>query len=256
MEPLCKALSLIRTPPLRRALAGVVGFVTTGVVLFVGGCKQTPAPSERASPGPIISTENRGPLFITGELELPFPPPSPTPEPTVPPDVMEELRADRESLQAQAEQIKHAIGQEIENTAREQLPPPTAEPPPNAAVIREINFEGWPKQVVDEVMAKYGMRIEERFVTQFSRNTFVGHAAVASDHYYSVQGNLKPGIYKIFELSPRAVARLAALEEEELRRRGMNPEKTFVRRVVFGIQKVGQNVYDLGISEMDAQPLP
>jgi hypothetical protein len=158
-------------------------------------------------------------------------------------------------LRAGIAEMKQQIGERIQSVTSENPPPHQEPPPPSAEIVRELDLSGWPQDVVAQVMERYGLRVEKRFVTSFTRNTFVSQATLEGDHYYSVNGKVQPGLYDVFELTPRAIARMSALEEEELRRRGLEPGRCIVRHVVFGIRQSGDG-YDLGVLAMEATPVP
>ncbi len=126
---------------------------------------------------------------------------------------------------------------------------------PTQEVVRELDFSGWPPDVIQSVMQRYGMRIERRYVSNFTPNTFLSRATVPDNkHFYAGHG-AAPGIYEVFELTPAALARMSSLEEQELIKRGWQPEQCVTSRVVFGIVRQPNGGYDLGVLLMESQYL-
>lgn len=193
------------------------------------------------------------------------PDPAPTPEPAPPPArveleeaVVRELEAEREQLRAQLEQQKNQTTS-FADRVREQLntgggADQQLRRPVPAGTIRELELDGYNEAVVAEIMARYGLRITEKALAGGVSQSFLSSAATADGGQFAADRDGAPGVYQVFLLSPKAVARMSQLEEEELRRRGFDPMKTRVLRVKFGI--VGPPTgADLGVLVLEAEPL-
>lgn len=241
---------------LRKAMAVVlVVFVLVGFFVY-HGWRQKATPSVK-DPSQTIVFERSRPSQIVGEL-LPLPP---TETPSVPPRedterIREELAKDEEELESLIEKTKQGIAEEIQKLGKSATPPFAGELPQEGRVVRELDLSGYPESTVQAVMARYGMRMERRYVSQFTPNTFISKARVSGSRLYYSSGEGPPGIYDVFELTPRALAKMSMLEEEELRKRGFDPVRCLTSRVVFGIVRTSAGEYDLGVVELEAKPLP
>lgn len=241
---------------LRKAMVvALVVSALVGILLYLF-LRQQARPQVR-HPSHSIVFERTRPSQIVGEL---FPlPPTVTPPP--PSDenaekIMEELAKDEEELLSLIEKTKQGIAEEIQNLGKSAVPPLSGELPQGGRVVRELDLSGHPESTVQTVMARYGMRMERRYVSQFTPNTFISRARVSGSRLYYSSGEAQPGIYDVFELTPRAVAKMSVLEEEELRKRGFDPTRCLTSRVVFGIIRTPSGEYDLGVVELEAKPLP
>jgi hypothetical protein len=114
--------------------------------------------------------------------------------------------------------------------------------------VRDLNLQGQPPAVVDEIMQRYRLRVSERFVRAGSAQTYLSSAGTGRDHF-TASPFTEAGIYQVFELSRDAVAAMSRLEEDELRRRGLKPETTRVTTVRFGIVRLPSGGYDLGVTD-------
>jgi len=117
--------------------------------------------------------------------------------------------------------------------------------------VRTINFKGYPRSVVEKIMKRYGISIEQKFVGPGEPSIFVSYAETDNGVYVNRQGS---GFYEVFELSRTALAAMCKLEQEELIRRGYDLNHTTVVKTVFGIvEKDGE--YDLGVIELEAKQI-
>lgn len=120
-------------------------------------------------------------------------------------------------------------------------------------VVRTLDLKGYPKEIVDDIMKKYNIRIERRFInTKPKEPVFLNSAQTEGNVYLS---NEETGrVFEVFILSNEALAKMVILEEEELKKRGYNSDKTMINSVVFGIVRINDE-YDLGIKQFDAQQI-
>lgn len=200
--------------------------------------KPTPTPAQTPEPTP--------------------PPPEPPPTPPPPGDreqLMQELAAEREQLRAKLQQQR-----ELAAAMTPSPPPPVARNPESGdsgvGTIRSLDFEGWPKNVVDEMMARYDLRVTQRRVSSGSNQSFLSSAANERGDRFYADRNSRPGVYQVFELSRKCVATMSRLEEAEIKRRGWKPERTRVKEVRFGIVEQEPGKYDIGIIKIVAEELP
>lgn len=187
----------------------------------------------------------------------PTPPPVHTPRVEPPPGPDGELEVERKRLQeelarSQQESAERA-DEQIAEHGRNGTYPAIASGSPGT--IRELALTGWPDDVVDAVMKRYELGVSLRRLSPGSRQGFLSSAGTADgERYYSRAP--ASGIFKVFELSPSAVATMSALEEREIKRRQLDLERTQVTHVRFGIVQQPDGTPDLGLLEMDSIELP
>jgi hypothetical protein len=203
----------------------------------------------------IIYTEKPERLQIYGEIAPGKPnaaAPSPTPSGTPPIDAnfRAELEQDERDLREQIARIKHQIGESIAEIGQFS-PPPPENSTLSGEVIRELNFTGYPSAAVEQVMQRYGLRIEKRFVASASSTTFLSQAVTPDQKRFLGGGPSPPGIYEVFELTPQAVARMSRLEEEAIRQQGRDPAKTAITKVVFGLAQQSDGTYDFCVTRIE-----
>lgn len=123
--------------------------------------------------------------------------------------------------------------------------------------VRELDFGGgWRKAIIDDVMNRYKLRITQKVVTGRSNQSYLSSAASGEgDHFYSNSSNTH-GVYDVFELSQLAVAKMSELEEQEIRNRNLDLEKTRVTYVKFGIVPSKVLGADLGITDFKYETIP
>jgi hypothetical protein len=244
---------------MKRKLRYLAALVLLGLIvatLLFWMQTRKPGRAQQQGNKPKIVVERRTPLQVHGELPTPTPEASPTPTSGIDPAAEEELRRDEQELQWSIDQIKNNVAQQIADLAASMPPPQGLSLPNSPQVIRELDFSHYPPHVVEAVMARYGMRVERRYVSRFSPNTFISRARVAGEKYFYSSAGGSPGIYEVFELTPRALEKMSTLEEEELRRRGFDPARCITKRVVFGLVETPTGQYDLGVLDLEAIALP
>jgi hypothetical protein len=204
-----------------------------------------------------VAAELSRPRVIFAELPASTPSPGPSPSPTpLDKEFQRELDNDIAALRSSIHEVKERLAADIRAVAADATAGNDLNIAATVEVVRELDFSGWAQEVVQKVMQHYGMRVERRYVASFSPNTFLSKATVAGHrHFYAARDSV-PGIYEVFELTPSALARMSALEEAELRKRGWQPDQCLTSRVVFGIVPQPNGDYDLGVLAIEAQPIP
>src|SRR5690606_20301382 len=101
-------------------------------------------------------------------------------------------------------------------------------PGPEGA-IRELDMEGFPQKVMDQVMKRYGLRVVQRELKAgFAGQNFLSSASRGGTDKYFGGMIAQPGVYEVFQLSRQSVAHMSRLEEAAIKERGMNPLQTRV----------------------------
>lgn len=192
-----------------------------------------------------------------------------------------ELERDQANARAELERL-HQEGQAAADRtlaqARNEMrqSPPAAEPDasdtaprPNSSArsdkpapvpvgtVRELDLSGYPQGATDRVMQRYGLRITERAVAAGVPQTFLSSASSPDGGRFlsdRAGASNAPGIYHVFLLSAKSVAVMSQLEDAELAKRNLDPLRTRVTHVKFGL--VGpENDPDLGVILFEAEPV-
>ncbi|MBI5154469.1 hypothetical protein HZA57_04455 [Candidatus Poribacteria bacterium] len=122
-----------------------------------------------------------------------------------------------------------------------------------SGIIRTLDFEGMPDEVVNEVCARYGIEVEYKFVRpDAGSRRFLNAALTSEGAFTSAQ---EEGYYHVFSLTPKAVSMMAAIEVTALMARGFEPGTTRIRKITFGIVKDNEGVYVLGVTDLEAEDL-
>ncbi len=195
--------------------------------------------------------------------EPPAPPENRPPAPTPPPppaggldeETMQALEQEREMLLAQLDQQRGRADQAADGAARSlagalRESPAPARSPVQArgpvGTVRQLDLGGHPEAVVQEIMDRYKLRVTEKALAGGATQNFLSSASTADGGQFNASRGGAPGIYQVFLLSPGAVAAMSRLEEEAIRSRGMDPMRTRVERVKFGIVTTEKGP-DLGV---------
>lgn len=112
-------------------------------------------------------------------------------------------------------------------------------------VIRELDTSGVAPDIVDHVLSRYGIQILVKYLDGTeSTNGFLNRAKTMGGTYYNKSGT---GHFQVFSFSQVAVAKMVRLEREAIVRRGLDPTRTRVQEVRYGIISTGGG-FDLGVT--------
>jgi len=144
----------------------------------------------------------------------------------------------RDQIQTELSQSERSPGPKTEGSLR--------------GAVRSLELTNQPEEAVNKVLQRYKMKILWGYIDGPGGYNFLNSASTGDGTYLRRSGT---GWGQVFQLSTEAVAKMASLETEEIRRRGLDPLKTRVVETVFGIVPAG-NDHDLGVVKMDVEPLP
>jgi hypothetical protein len=113
--------------------------------------------------------------------------------------------------------------------------------------VREFDIGNVPEKISDRVLQKYRIRITKKFISGENNVSFLNRVQVQGKTFFS--GNAS-GYYEVFEIPMEAVKKMTFLENMELYERKLDPSKTRVKRIVFGIVQ-NNGDYDLGITSFE-----
>jgi hypothetical protein len=117
--------------------------------------------------------------------------------------------------------------------------------------LRRLVLSDYPQNVVDRVLKRYDIKITTRYISAGKASAYLNMAETRQGTYYNQSGE---GLYDVFELSRKAVAKMVSLEIAEMKRRGFDPNRTRTIEVHFGIVRNGDD-YDLGIIKFKAEQI-
>lgn len=174
-------------------------------------------------------------------------------------ELAEILAKDREALRAELEQMTQTALAEPLSRTPVPLPPPVSGKEGGSTrgpegAVRELDLEGFPHDVVDDIMKRYKLKVVTRHIPAGQRGqSFLSSASRGANETYFGGGAVPEGVYEVFQLSRDSVALMSRLEEEALKQRGLEPLKSRVIHINFGIVKDGDEGYVLGVKSMEAE---
>ncbi len=116
-------------------------------------------------------------------------------------------------------------------------------------VIRELDTSGVAPDIADRVLSRYGIEILVKYLDGTETgNGFLNRAKTMGGTYYNQSGT---GHYQVFSFSQVAVAQMVLLEREAIVRRGLDPTRTRVQEVRYGIISTGGG-FDLGVTHFQS----
>jgi len=201
---------------------------------------------------------------------VPTPAPTPTPGPTMQlPDnrqvatitlddrTLEQFRANLQKTEAEQEARKSNVMSKLTTITEAEGGGPGVKRPYASAgsdrgTVREIDLTRYPKSVQERFMTRYRIKIQTRFVQGGSRQSYVNAVTTDDGTYLNSGGS---GYYQVMTLSKEVLARMAQLEEQELIKRNLNPERSLVREVVFGLREDGNRQVDIYVARFRAEPI-
>ncbi|MBN1902596.1 hypothetical protein JW926_14825 [Candidatus Sumerlaeota bacterium] len=111
--------------------------------------------------------------------------------------------------------------------------------------------EATPERIAEQVLQKYHIRITQKFISGDNNVFFLNKVEVQGKTF--VSGNAS-GYYEVFEIPLEAVRKMTLLENLEFHKRKLDPSRTRVKKIVFGIVKINGE-YDLGITKFEYEEI-
>lgn len=116
--------------------------------------------------------------------------------------------------------------------------------------IRMLKLDGFPQEIVEQVLGKYRITFERRHASPSAGRSFLNAAQTEGGTFRNVD---REGIYDVLVLSSYAMTFMATKEIEAVQARGYDPATTRVRKIVFGIVMNNENEYDLGVVDLEME---
>jgi hypothetical protein len=166
----------------------------------------------------------------------------------------EAMKADEEKLAKRiAEANMETMHRTLESKARElNLSSNGAKD----GVARSLELRGFAPELMNRVLFKNGMEVLHTHLEPgFQSSSPIG-SAVTDQGVYAAQPVTQAGIYEVVTISPKAMGKIAQLEEDYLKFHRLDPKKTQMISVKYGIGNLGGNKgYDLIILEAEHREL-
>lgn len=169
------------------------------------------------------------------------------------------LAKEREALKQELEQMSQLAMAQPLPEVQLQVPPPANEqeggsaPGPEGA-IRELDLDGYPQAIVEDIMKRYNLKVVTRRIEGGRRGqSFLSSASRGTSERYFGGMAVPSGVYEVFLLSRESVALMSRLEENALIAKGLEPLKSRVIRIVFGIVEDNKGGHALGVKSLEAE---
>lgn len=135
--------------------------------------------------------------------------------------------------------------------------------------IRLLNFEGFSPEELMPVLERYGFTYERRYIKASEGRGFLNVAAnsqmtytdghrrgplnATQDGGRTFSPEHSEGFYEVFVYSAKSISIMTTREIEALAKRGYDPQRSRVLKVVFGIVKREDGTLDLDVVEIQAE---
>lgn len=168
------------------------------------------------------------------------------------------LAADREALQQELDQMRAMVRNFSPDTPGDLVVSKSRGTGGRSGgiegAVRELKLEGHPPEVLEQIMNRYNLRVVLREFKSGSRGqNFLSSASKGPGEQYFGGLSVPPGVYEVFQLNQETVGLMSRLEEDAIRKQGLEPLKTRVIRVVFGIVNSEGGGYELGVLSLEAE---
>lgn len=263
-------------------LAALVHGVVATALLMPAGTRTSPtspagrepemvfyrlAPFPEGNSSMFMASAHNSPAPPPGQDHLPDPGAAPgadSPAPSTGTGVSDSelasiLARDREALRAEINNMSQVASAAPLPSVEVPLPRSTGSGNASSSkgpegAIRELNLEGFSQKITDEIMARYHLKVVTQHIAGGRRGqTFLSTASRGPTERYFGGMSVPEGLYEVFQLNRDTVALMSRLEEEALKKQGLEPLQSRVIRIVFGIVKTGEDQYELGVKSLEAE---
>jgi hypothetical protein len=168
--------------------------------------------------------------------------------------VLQDLITERDKLRRELRDLDRRAAEVARIPVPDPAPPGGAVPGGRfAGTIRDLNLSGASRTDSEVVMRKRGMRFSQSMAAPGASQSFLSGATGQDGQRFTARNSGRNEMVNALVISPATIRHMASLERQELEKRGLNPARTFVRRIVFGIVGSGEAA-DLGVVLFDAIP--
>lgn len=122
----------------------------------------------------------------------------------------------------------------------------------SAGAIRLLNLEGYTTAEVMPVLQRYGFTYERRHITPSAGRSFLNAAVTDQGVYTNQQAE---GVYDVLVHSSKSISIMTTREVEALARKGYDPARSRVIKVVFGIVRRENGQLDLDVTDLTAEQI-
>ena len=221
---------------------------------------------QRTSPNPSEEPSPEIAAVPMGESEEERPTPvQPTPVPptaserrvaSVPLDdqTLEQWRTEQQRREAEQRLRKSKLMAEVAQISAEApgAKQPFASTGAEQGVVRLIDIKRYPQSMQQRFMRRYNIKIEHKYVRSGRGNSYINAVLTDKGSYLNRGGT---GYYEVMTLSRELLALMADLEEKELRKRSLDPLRSSVREIVFGLREGANGQVDLVVTRFRAEAI-
>jgi hypothetical protein len=198
------------------------------------------------------------------EAEQPERPAAPEEEPQIENPPAPNVVADQETLDRMRRELERTMAQEKvkETEVLEQIAQMSDEAPgmkrdyttigTDRGTVRELNIEGYPEAMQQRFMARYGIKVRLKYVDASKNGSYINVARTDRGAYLNRGGR---GYYEVLTLTDTVLKKMAQLEEAAMEERNLDPLRTEITLVVFGLTETPGGFVDLVITRFEAHPI-
>jgi len=204
---------------------------------------------------PKEETQKENPTPSEPTLESPTPAEQKIAKTTLDPETLDQFRDQLQKTQQDLEARKSKVMTQIASIAPVEGPGikrSYSSAGSDHGVIREIDISRYPREMQLRFMARYDIKIEKKMVKATSTRSYINAVVTDRGSYVNTGG---PGYCEVMVLSKKTLARIAELEEQELRKRKMDPLRSRVLEVVFGLREDENGQVELVVTRFRAEAI-
>lgn len=117
-------------------------------------------------------------------------------------------------------------------------------------IQRKLDLADATPDEIETIRKQYGLVVSRRYVDGRAGQNYIGSVAYKGGEQYYSHGTVKPGMYDVFEFSPRSLELLSQYEEDALRKQNLDPQSTLIKEIVFGIIRQKRTPPKLGVKKL------
>lgn len=247
------------------------------IMVFMEPEQAAPAPAPAAMPAPVLPEPAATSSDPADEAEAAVTPPPEIepaeepvePEPSAPPepeagsaekatyadaDMLEQMRRELEQSKAEQSKQERELLDKIEKLTVMRARGAKASYSSQGTAqgtVRELNIDRYPDHVQRLFMSRYGIKVQIKYVDG-KGPSYINRATTERGTYYNRGGS---GYFEVMSLTPAVINKMASLELEEQKKRGLDSMRTHVKSVEFGLKEFAGGRVDLIITGFETEPL-
>jgi len=215
-----------------------------------------PEPETKPTPSAIAELIENGAPPPSVEPLPASPAPSETQVPLIDPEIIEKLRQESEQEKERSAQevaeVLDDLAEVTEKAKSEGVPAGFDSDGVAKGTVRQLDIEQYPKDWQRAFLARYRIKIEIKFVDGRGQSSYLNAVRTDKGTYVNRGG---AGNFEVMTLSLEVLRKMAQLESEELRKRKLDPNRTRIAEVVFGLRESAAGQIDLVVTRFRAEAI-